>query len=222
MSLESVMRFEADKNSVKRRSGWLLLAVLLGLSCPAMAEQGPVEVLQAMTDTLLDIVRQDPDVIHDEVRLRVIANEVIFPRVDFDTLSRWVLGRYWRTASPQQRAAFIAEFREMILRSYLRSVSAYRDNGVRFLPLRGDLEKGLAVVNAEIDQPDGPVAHVMFRMRLVTEEWKIYDVAVEGISLVATHRTSFSQQIRSDGMDSLIARLHARNVDSASQETAQD
>jgi phospholipid transport system substrate-binding protein len=209
MSLESVMRFEADKNSVKRRSGWLLLAVLLGLSRPAMAEQGPVEVLQAMTDTLLDIVRQDPDVIHDEVRLRVIAN---------DTLSRWVLGRYWRTASPQQRAAFIAEFREMILRSYLRSVSAYRDNGVRFLPLRGDLEKGLAVVNAEIDQPDGPVAHVMFRMRLVTEEWKIYDVAVEGISLVATHRTSFSQQIRSDGM----ARLHARNVDSASQETAQD
>ena len=200
----------------------LLAVLLLGLSRPAIAEQGPVEVLQTMTDTLLDIVRQDPDVIHDEGRLRVIANEVIFSRVDFDTLSRWVLGKYWRTASPQQRTAFIAEFREMILRSYLRSVSSYRDNGVRFLPLRSDREKGLAVVNAVIDQPDGPVAHVTFRMRRVTDEWKIYDVAVEGISLVTTHRTSFSQQIRSDGMDSLIARLHARNANSASEETAQD
>jgi phospholipid transport system substrate-binding protein len=217
------MSFEANNYSVKCRTGGLLLAVLLlGLSRPAIAEQGPVEVLQTMTDTLLDIVRQDPDVIHDEGRLRVIANEVIFSRVDFDTLSRWVLGKYWRTASPQQRTAFIAEFREMILRSYLRSVSAYRDNGVRFLQPRSDREKGLAVVNAEIDQPDGPVAHVTFRMRRVTEEWKIYDVAVEGISLVATHRTSFSQQIRSDGMDSLIARMRARNTDNASRETATD
>lgn len=214
------MSRKTDNNFTKWGAGWLLLAVLLlGLSRPGMAEPGPVDVLQTMTDTLIDIVRQDPDVIHDQVRLRVIANEVIFSRVDFNTLSRWVLGKYWRTATPQQRAAFIAEFREMILRSYLRSVSSYRDNGVRFLPVRGNREKGLAVVNAEIDQPNGPVVHVMFRMRRVMNEWLIYDVAVEGISLVATHRTSFSRQIRNDGMDSLIARLHARNASSAVVET---
>jgi len=214
------MSRKTDNNFTKWGAGWLLLAVLLlGLSRPGMAEPGPVDVLQTMTDTLIDIVRQDPDVIHDQARLRVIANEVIFSRVDFNTLSRWVLGKYWRTATPQQRAAFIAEFREMILRSYLRSVSSYRDNGVRFLPVRGNREKGLAVVNAEIDQPNGPVVHVMFRMRRVMNEWLIYDVAVEGISLVATHRTSFSRQIRNDGMDSLIARLHARNANSTVVET---
>ena len=213
----------ADIKIAKCGAGWLLLAVLLLglLPRPGMAEQGPVEVLQSMTDTLLEIVRQDPDVIHDQARLRMIANEVIFSHVDFNALSRWVLGKYWRTASPQQLAAFIAEFREMILRTYLRSVSTYRDNGVRFLPVRGDRERGLAVVNAEIDQPDGPVVHVMFRMRQVTNEWLIYDVAVEGISLVATHRTSFSRQIRNDGMDSLIARLHASNVNSNVVETVQ-
>ena len=214
------MNRKTDNYFTRRGAGWLLLAVLLlGLSRPGMTEPGPVDVLQTMTDTLLDIVRQDPDVIHDQARLRVIANEVIFSRVDFNTLSRWVLGKYWRTATPQQREAFIAEFREMILRSYLRSVSSYRDNGVRFLPVRGNREKGLAVVNAEIDQPNGPVVHVMFRMRRVKNEWLIYDVAVEGISLVATHRTSFSRQIRKDGMDSLIARLHARNVSSTVVET---
>ena len=214
------MSRKTDNSFTKRGAGWLLFAMLLlGLSRPGMAEPGPVDVLQTMTDTLLDIVRQDPGVIHDQARLRVIANEVIFSRVDFNTLSRWVLGKYWRTATPQQRADFIAEFREMILRSYLRSVSSYRDNGVRFLPVRGNREKGLAVVNAEIDQPNGPVVHVMFRMRRVMNEWLIYDVAVEGISLVATHRTSFSRQIRNDGMDSLIARLHSRNASSTVVET---
>ncbi|MGB5178819.1 MAG: ABC transporter substrate-binding protein [Gammaproteobacteria bacterium] len=78
------------------------------------------------------------------------------------------------------------------------------DNAVRFLPLRGERENGLAVVNAEVDQPGGPVVQVMFRMHQVTDEWLIYDVAVEGISLVATHRSSFSRQIRNSGMDRLL------------------
>jgi phospholipid transport system substrate-binding protein len=190
----------------------LLVLLLPGLPRPGLAEQGPVEVLQTMTDTLIGFIRQDPDVIHDEVRLRVIANEVVFPRVDFNALSRWVLGKYWRSATPQQRSSFIAEFRELILGTYLRYVSAYQDNGVRFLPPRGDRDKGVAVVNAEIDQPDGPVVHVMFRMHQASNDWLIYDVAVEGVSLVTAHRSSFSQQIRNNGMDSLIEQLRARNM----------
>jgi phospholipid transport system substrate-binding protein len=200
-------------------AGWLVLAgLLLGLARPGMAGQGPVEVLQTMTDTLVDIARKDPDVINDTARLRVIANEVVLTRIDFNALSRWVLGKYWRTATPQQRAAFIVEFREMMLGSYLRSVSTYKDNGVRFHPVRGDLSKGRVIVRAEVDQPNGPVVNVTFRMRMVGNEWLIYDVAVEGISLVATHRASFSREIRKSGMDSLIARLHAKNMKNAALE----
>ena len=210
---------EAMNNNLNRTAGWLLFAcLLLGLSRPGMAEQGPVEVLQTMTDTLVDIAREDPDVINDIARLRVIANEVVLTRIDFNALSRWVLGKHWRTATPQQRAAFIVEFREMMLGSYLRSVSTYKDNGVRFHPVRGDLGKGRVIVHADVDQSNGPVVHVTFRMRLVGNEWLIYDVAVEGISLVATHRASFSREIRKSGMDSLIARLHAKNMKNAALE----
>ena len=209
------------KYDQKRTAGWLLLAcLLLGLSHPAIAGQGPVEVLQTMTDTLVDIAREDPDVIHDMARLRDIANEVVLTRIDFNALSRWVLGKYWRTATPQQRAAFIVEFREMMLGSYLRSVSTYKDNGVRFLPVRGEQKNGRVIVHAEVDQSDGPVVHVTFRMRMVENEWLIYDVAVEGISLVATHRTSFSREIHNSGIDSLIARLHAKNVHNAALESS--
>lgn len=202
---------------VKWWAGWLLAGLLLGLSRPGMAEQGPVEVLQSMTETLLEIVRQDPDVIHDTTRLRTIASEVVLPRVDFNALSRWVLGKHWRTATPQQRSDFIIEFREMLLGNYLRSVSEYRDNVVRFLPLRGKQQAERATVNAEVEQPDGPVVHVSFRMHNVASNWLIYDVSVEGISLVTTHRSSFSQQIHNSGMDGLITSLRSMNASRAAE-----
>jgi len=212
---------EADQ----QKSGYLqlmtlLLATLLCVVSQVNAEphQSPVDVLQSMTDTLIEIVREDPDVVNNLPRLRQIASDVVLTNVDFEALSRWVLGKHWRRATPQQRAGFIMEFREVLLGTYLRSVSSYQDNSVRFAPARGKKRKGLAIVNAEVDQPNGPVIHVAFRMRSVNGQWLIYDIVVEGISLVATHRTSFSREIRNRGMDSLIARLHAKNIENSEQE----
>ena len=207
---------------VQRAAGWCLLTgVLLGLSGPGLAGQGPVEVLQSMNELLIEIVRQEPDVIEDTARLRTIANDVVLPRVDFNALSRWVLGKHWRTATLQQRSEFINEFREMLLVNYLRSIAAYRDNTVRILPLRGEQQAERATVNAEVEQPSGPVVHMSFRMHKVAGEWLIYDVSVEGISLVTTHRSSFSQQIHNSGMDGLIASLHARNASRETEEEAE-
>jgi phospholipid transport system substrate-binding protein len=211
----------AASDSLKRLGHSLRVAgVMLFIAGPAVANpaQGPVEVLQSMTDTLVAIASEDPDVVYDIPRLREIADDVVLTRVDFEGLSRWVLGKYWRTATPQQREAFIAEFREMLLGSYLRSVSTYEDNAVRFLPLRNSRHEDRVIVNAEVDQPNGPTVHVSFRMRQVGDQWLIYDVAVEGISLVATHRTSFSREIRSSGMDSLIARLRVQNIRNSEEE----
>jgi len=191
---------------------WLLCwCLLLVISRPGMAGQGPAEVLQSMTNTLEEIVKQDPDVIYDQQRLRIIAHEVVLPHVDIRTLSRWVLGKNWRKATPEQRDAFIAEFQELLLSTYLRQVKTYDGEVARFLPSRGDQKKGRAVVNAEIEQPNGPVIHATFRMHLVKTAWLIYDVSVEGISLVATHRSSFNREIRNGGIDDLIARLQQMN-----------
>ena len=183
---------------------------------------GPVETLVSMTATLEEIVKEDPDVIHDPQRLRVIAHEVVLPNVDIRTLSRWVLGKNWRTATPEQRDAFVNEFQELLLSTYLRQVKTYQGEVARFLPLRGEQKKGQAVVNAEIEQPNGgPVVHAIFRMRKAEQGWLIYDVSVEGISLVATHRSSFSREVRNGGLDKLIARLHDLN-ERNQQETTEE
>jgi len=191
---------------------WLLFCcLLLVFGRPAMAAHGPVEVLQSMTETLESIVQNDPDIIFDQQRLRVIAHKVVLPNVDIRTMSRWVLGKNWRKATVEQREAFIDEFRELLLSSYLRQVNTYEGEVVRFQPLRGEPKKGRATVNAEIEQLNGPSVRVIFRMHEVGDAWKIYDVSVEGISLVATHRSGFNTEIRNNGIDALITRLHALN-----------
>ena len=212
---------QAGNYSLKWLGHWLFTTgAMLFVAGSAVANPalGPVEVLQSMTDTLVEIAEQDPGVVNDIPRLRKIADDVVLTHVDLEGLSRWVLGKYWRTATAQQRAAFIAEFREMLLGNYLRSVSAYEDNAVRFMPLRNSGHKDRVVVNAEVDQTNGPTVHVAFRMRRAGDQWLIYDVAVEGISLVATHRSSYSQEIRNRGMDSLIARLRVQNTRNSQEE----
>lgn len=198
---------------------WLLACCLLaGMPLQLRADPGPVELLQAVTDQVLEVIRRDPDILGDQVRLRAVASELILPHIDFVTLSRWVLGKHWRKATREQRDRFVAQFRELLLNSYLRSVTGYRDNTVKFLPLRAGQPDGRALVDAEVTQPNGPPIHAEFRMHRVDDRWLIYDVAVEGISLVATHRSSFSREISSNGIAGLLSRMEDMNGAAAGQD----
>jgi phospholipid transport system substrate-binding protein len=105
----------------------------------------------------------------------------------------------------------MTQFREMLLVTYLRNVTSYRETAVRFLPLRAAPQDDRVVVQAEVEPQGMPVVNVMFRMHRVDGQWLIYDVAVEGVSLVATHRSGFSQEISRNGLDGLIARLAEMN-----------
>ena len=189
----------------------LTTGMLAGIVSPVLADPEPVVVLQQMTEHVKDVVRQDTSILKDPVRLRQLANEAVLPNVDFVALSRWVLGKHWRKATPEQREAFMTQFREMLLLNYLHNVTSYRETAVRFLPLRGTPQDNKVQVQAEVEPQGAPVVNVMFRMHRVDGRWLIYDVSVEGISLVATHRSGFSQEISRNGLDGLITRLTEMN-----------
>ncbi|MEN8107064.1 MAG: ABC transporter substrate-binding protein [Pseudomonadota bacterium] len=192
-------------------TGILLLCLLLPAVIRA-AEQGPVELLQETRDKVLAIVDADPGVLEDTERLREIAYEYLLPHVDFITLSRWVIGKYWRTATAEQREVFASEFRELLLNNYLQSVTRYRDNVITFMPLRDVDANRKVVVHGVVDQPGGPAVHVNFRMHNSEGNWLVYDVVVEGISLAVTHRSTFSRQIREVGIEGVIAKLESHNA----------
>ena len=181
---------------------------------PVLAEEGPVDVLRGMSDHVLEIIKADPSVLDDKARLRTIAEQVVIPNVDFIALSQSVLGVSWRQATPEQREVFEREFRALLINTYLASISRadYQGQSIRYLPLRNPPTGDRAEVDAEIEQPNGPLIHAQFRMyRRDGAGWKVYDVVVEGVSLVITQRSSFSSIIREKGLSGLIAMLEERN-----------
>jgi len=199
-----------------------VLATLLVAGKYIFAEPGPLAVLQEMTDRVLEIIKQDPAILDDQARLRVLADELVLPNVDFMALSQWVLGKHWRLARPEQRQVFADEFRELLIRTYLGSVtrSNYQDQTIRYQPLRKNDDSRMAEVEAYIEQPQGPMVNVQFRLLHRDDGWKVYDVVIEGISLVVTHRSGFSNIIHEQGLDGLIATLKQRNSDAAGEAEA--
>jgi phospholipid transport system substrate-binding protein len=121
----------------------------------------------------------------------------------------------------QQRARFVEQFREMLLNTYLRTVNDYRENVIRIIPSRAPPQSSRAVVNAEVEQPGGPSVHLGFRLHNHGNGWLIYDISVEGISLVASHRSGFSREISERGLDGLIARLEKINSSGDAKVAAQ-
>ena len=205
-------------------SRWLLIVPLMTvLSAPARGDGGgPVAMLRDMTAQLIEIADRNPEILDDPVELRLVANKIVLPHVDLMGLSRRVLGKYWRKATAVQQVAFAREFRELLLGAYLRSVRAYKDNTIEFLPLRDGGQENRVMVKALIDQKNGPVVHAAFRLHRVDSEWLIYDVLVEGISMVATHRSTFSQEIHNHGIDKLIEQLRLKNEANVTQQVARD
>lgn len=179
------------------------------------AQQNPVDVLKEMSDRVIAIVDQDPTILDDKQRMRSIADAVVVPHVDFVVFSRWVLGKYWRKATPEQRQIFIDNFRELLIRTYLASVASddYQNQMIHYQPVRQGKNPNKATVEAKVEQSHGPLISVKFRMYLnKSNGWMVYDVVIEGVSLVATHRSSFSTIIREKGMDGLITMLEERNT----------
>jgi phospholipid transport system substrate-binding protein len=207
---------------------WFIFLPIFGLApcAPVQAEEGPVEVLRGMSDHVLEIIQHDPTILDDKARLRAIADQVVIPNIDFIALSQSVLGITWRKATPEQREVFEREFRSLLMNTYLNSISRadYQGQSIKYLPLRNPPTGDRAEVDAEIEQPNGPLIHAQFRMyRRDGAGWKVYDVVVEGVSLVITQRSSFSSIIRDKGLGGLIALLEERNnkrIDSAGKAAA--
>jgi phospholipid transport system substrate-binding protein len=125
-------------------------------------------------------------------------------------MSQWVLGRNWRTATPDQRARFVAQFRNLLVRTYSSALSDYADEKITYLPFAGDLSAPTVTVRTEIEQGGStiPINYSMYHSR---DGWKVYDVAISGVSLVTNYRSSFGNIIRDQGMDSLIRQLAEKN-----------
>ncbi len=203
-----------------------LFVLLLWLGTPAAAAgttAAPEQMMEQVSKEMIATLKRERDAVYAHPdHMFDLVDEVLGPHVDFPRMSGWVLGRYWRQASAEQRTRFIAAFRTLLVRFYtaallddprqLDSLLAHADTLITFLPGR-PVQGDTTTVRSEVHLDDGKVVQVLFSVHDRDGDWKVYDVTVEGVSLVTNYRSSFAQEVQQGGLDNLIAQLEQRNRD---------
>lgn len=195
---------------------YLFVAVALLLASLTQAEitadktlLEPTEVVLQTADRVIERLRVSRPLSDEQAT--TLVEELILPHLDFETFARLTLGKYWRQASPEQRTAFTQEFHRLLLRSYATSLNAYSGERIEHIGQRNEPGDRLLMQTQMIRAHGAPV-RIDYRLHKRESEWKIYDVVIEGISLIMTYRTSFSEEIRRTGLDALILKLSDRRI----------
>ncbi|MDH3871248.1 MAG: ABC transporter substrate-binding protein [Gammaproteobacteria bacterium] len=190
----------------------ILSLALLAFGPPAFPGQSPQDLVYATSTQMLIRLREEKTVIEQAPeRLYELVSEIVLPHFDFERMGRWTLGKYWQRATDSQRDQFINEFRSLLVRKYGSALAEYADEEIVYLPFTMSENDTRVTVNTEIKPASGAPVRIAYRLHRTDSGWKVYDVAIEGISLVTNYRTSFTSTIRQDGLEQLIRQLAAIN-----------
>ena len=185
---------------------WLVVA--LAYSAVAQANQEPQQLVQSTSDQVLARLKKDHDKLQKNPDLIYpLVEDLVLPHFDFTKMSQWVLGVSWRTASDEQKARFTEQFRTLLVRTYAKALLEYTNQKINYLPVHTEADAKQVTVRTEIVQAGGQNIPVHYSMYRKGDEWKVYDISIDGVSLVNNYRTSFANDIRQSGLDKLIARL---------------
>ena len=188
-------------------------ALALSMSAWAQQDLAPGELVQKITDEELASVKSDKDLAAgDKQKALKLAEEKILPYIDFQHATRLAVGRSWNQATPEQKQKLTSEFRSMLVRTYSNGIGAYQGQTLKVLPARGKPDPEDTTVRTQFQRPGGQPLPIDFAMRKTDQGWKVYDITVEGVSLVLTYRSEFDAVVKQEGIDGLIKRLTQKNV----------
>lgn len=164
---------------------------------------------------------QDENFTKDFAKINEFVEQVIDPHMDFDKISSLVVGKFWRKATREEKKNFQKEFKTLLVRTYSRAFIDFDDWSIRFLPLNMETavktvkNTQAVIVKTEILQPGKRPFSINYRMWMVNDKWKVYDIMIEGISLVKNYRTSIGARVKQPGasLATVTDYLAKRNVD---------
>lgn len=197
-----------------------LLKIVAGLLCMAGVAQAeavaPDELIKATAQDVLAIVKQDKDIqAGNQKKILDLVDAKVLPHFDFVRMTRLAVGKHWRTATPEQKQTLVTEFRNMLVRTYTKAFTVYRDQTVEVKPFKMAADATEATVKTTINKPGAPPVPVDYEMAKTPDGWKAFDVAIEGVSMVTSYRGTFDTQIQQNGIDGLIKMLADKNANAA-------
>jgi len=196
------------KRFLRASTAILLLMFLL----PLQAAPVPADIVRTTTDDVLARVTADKETLRaDPGKMFNLVSEVIFPHFDFTIMSQWVLGEHWSSADEASRAAFVDQFRKLLVRTYATALLEFSDQTITYPDTEQKGGANTALVRQEISQEGGAPMPILYRLHNKTGEWKVFDVSVDGVSLVKTYRASFGAMIKDGSLAALIDELATKN-----------
>ena len=191
----------------------LVSVALVVCSSAAVAEiVTPAALVKNTANEVLEIIKNDKDIqAGDMHKIMALAEDKVLPHFDFERMSRLVLGKDWSPASKEQQGLFINQFRTLLIRSYASALSKYRNQTIEYKTLSEQSGDTDVTVKTLILQPGGEPLPLNYKLDKAGEEWKVYDLEINGVSLVNNYRGQFSTEIRKSGMDGLIQKLADKN-----------
>lgn len=198
----------------------LLLSLCLGAGQSLAVPDSPKALLVETSEKMLDALNSNRDRIKGDPKLtEELIEQILLPHIDFITASKWVLGQYWDGASKEQKIEFIKTFRTLLLRFYSSALTEYLNTHDEKLDMSlmtfqdpGQVENGQVTVRSEVKPKSGKPVPISYQMHKTARGWKVFDVSVEGVSVITTYKTSFSTEIQQKGLDELISSLKERNA----------
>lgn len=205
---------------MKRFFTALLFGLALNTAVAAAEATDPETLVRETSDRMLVVLKEQHAVIQAEPqRLYGLIDDIVLPHFDFERMARWVLGKHWKRATPDQQKRFVDEFRTLLVRTYGTALLDYTDLKIKYLPVRMTEGSEDVTVRTEVMKPGGQPIPINYSMIRRADGWKVYDVAIDGISLVSNYRTDFSNQINTAGIDALIQKLVERNAQGTGVDT---
>jgi phospholipid transport system substrate-binding protein len=176
----------------------------------------PDALVKSITQDVTTIVKQDKDIqAGNKTKIYALVDAKVLPFFDFTRMTQLAVGRNWGKATPEQQKTLTTEFRNLLVRTYSTALASYRDQTIDFKPLRMQPADTETTVRTVVNQPRGEPINIDYSMEKSGDAWKVFDVAVGGVSLVTNYREDFSNQVKSGGIDGLIKTLQSKNQGAA-------
>ncbi|HEC14066.1 MAG TPA: ABC transporter substrate-binding protein [Acidiferrobacteraceae bacterium] len=200
------------KRSLSFITGLLVMFAMLAATTAAV-EKGPDALVKELYGAWVSKARaQKSELQKDPKKLYLLADEITAPYIDYNRFSRLVLGKHWRNASKTQRSRFEHEFRHHLVRTYATALLTYIDADFKFIPSKyKESDKQVLVKTETRPKGGGPKISVNYILYKKEGAWQAMDVAIEGISIVATLRSIVRSEVQNKSLDAVIEELAAKN-----------
>jgi phospholipid transport system substrate-binding protein len=190
----------------------LLLAVLFASAAAAQDPGAPDVLVKNVTLEVVDLIVKDREIKSgNKAKVIDVIETKVLPHFNFNAMTALAMGQQWNKANADQKKRLTEEFRTLLVRTYASALSAYAEQRLEFRPLRAKPTDTDVTVNVRVMQAGAQPVNIDYSMEKTSTGWKVYDVMVGGVSLVANYRTEFATTVRDSGIEGLIKNLQTKN-----------